>query len=60
MIVDINILTLQASEVSEVRWFGLEKVRNEIKTGSERFCVPTAGLDVLREYLKKQVSAENA
>ena len=58
--VDIGALTLQASEVSEVRWFGLKEVWNEIKISRERFCVPTAGLNVLREYLKKQMPAEHA
>lgn len=52
--VDISSLTLQASEVSEVRWFDLEEVWNEIKTDRHRFCVPTAGLNVLREYLKER------
>ena len=45
-------LTLQESEVSEVRWFDLDEVWNEIKTDRSRFCVPTGGLRVLREYLK--------
>ena len=52
--VNIGSLQLQASEVSEVRWFDLEEVREEIKTCRERFCVPTAGLNVLREYLNGQ------
>ena len=51
--VDINSLTLQKSEVSEVRWFDLEEVWNEIQTDRHRFCVPTGGLKVLREYLKE-------
>ena len=52
--VEIRSLTLQASEVSEVRWFDLEEVWNEIKIDRHRFCVPTAGLNVLREYLKER------
>ena len=46
-------LTLQESEVSEVRWFGLDEVWNEIVTERDRhrFCVPTEGLEVLRSYL---------
>ena len=47
-------LTLQESEVSEVRWFDLDEVWNEIKTDRSRFCVPAGGLRVLREYLKTQ------
>ena len=49
--VEITTLTLQESEVSEVRWFDLDEVWNEIKTDRSRFCVPTGGLKVLREYL---------
>lgn len=52
--VDISSLTLQSSEVSEVRWFDLEEVWTEIQTSSERFCVPSAGLNVLRTYLKER------
>ena len=47
-------LTLQESEVSEVRWFDLDEVWNEIKIDRSRFCVPAGGLRVLREYLKTQ------
>ena len=50
--VDILTLKLQEAEVSEVRWFDLDEVWNEIKTDRSRFCVPTGGLNVLREYLK--------
>ncbi len=47
-------LTLQASEVSEVRWFDLQAVWREIQQGQrQRFCVPTEGLKVLRDYLEK-------
>jgi len=49
--VNIQDLTLQESEVSEVRWFDLDEVWNEIHRSRERFCVPTVGLNVLREYL---------
>ena len=49
--VDISALTLQESEVSEVRWFDLEDVWNEIHRSRERFCVPTGGLKVLKDYL---------
>ena len=50
--VNIQELTLQESEVSEVRWFDLDEVWNEIHRSRERFCVPTAGLNVLREFLR--------
>ena len=43
--------TLQESEVDEVGWFDLEEVWTEIQTSRERFCMPTQGMNVLREYL---------
>ena len=49
--VDLNTLTLQKSEVSEVRWFNLDDVWKEIQTDRHRFCVPSGGLKVLKEYL---------
>ena len=52
--VEIENLSLQASEVDEVRWFDLEEVYREIQTTRERFCVPTEGLQVLRDYLSRQ------
>ena len=52
--VDIDALTLQESEVDEVRWFDLEEVWKEIQTKRDRFCMPTQGLNVLREYLQKK------
>ena len=50
--VRIEELKLQEEEVDEVRWFDLEEVREEIKTSRKRFCVPTEGLEILRNYLK--------
>ena len=50
--VDIRALKLQESEVSEVRWFDLDEVWQEIRVDRSRFCVPSEGLAVLREYLK--------
>lgn len=50
--VDLDKLTLQADEVDEVRWFGLEEVWREIQTDRRRFCVPASGLGLLRDYLK--------
>ena len=49
--VDVGTLTLQSTEVDEVRWFGLDEVWDEIQRSRERFCVPTPGLKVLRQYL---------
>ena len=52
--VAIEDMRLQESEVSEVRWFDLDSVWDEIQSGNRsRFCVPTAGLKVLRDYLGK-------
>ena len=51
--VEIGDLTLQQSEVSEVRWFDLDEVWDEIHRTRELFCVPAGGLKVLREYLTK-------
>lgn len=48
----VDRFTLQESEVSEVRWFDLDEVWNEICFGDRhRFCVPTEGLNVLRTWL---------
>ena len=49
--IEIQNLTLQVSEVDEVRRFDLEEVYKEIQVTRERFCVPSAGLQVLRDYL---------
>ena len=49
--VEIEKLTLQESEVEEVRWFDLEAVWQEITQRRDRICVPVAGLAVLREAL---------
>ena len=52
--VEIGELTLQQSEVSEVHWFDLNEVWDEIHKTRTRFCVPTGGLKVLRKYLAGQ------
>ena len=44
---------LQASEVDEARWFDLEEVWAEIQTNRDRFCMARAGLNILRDYLKR-------
>ncbi len=50
--VEIGKLALQRSEVSEVRWFDQDKVWEEIRRGDRhRFCVPTEGLELLRDYI---------
>lgn len=52
--VDIDSLTLQASEVDEVRWFDIDEVWEEIHYSRERFCVPTEGLEAIRDYLRNR------
>lgn len=51
--VDIRSLILQASEVDEVKWFDLKAVWIEIQKDRSRICVPTGGLNVLIEYLRR-------
>lgn len=53
-LVDIGILSLQKSEVEEVRWFDLKEVAEEIKVSRKRFCVPTEGLGILMRYLAER------
>lgn len=53
--VDADRLTLQESEVDEVRWFSLTEVRDEIRTSRKRFCVPAEGLNVLISYLNADI-----
>ncbi len=52
--VDAANLRLQESEVSEVRWFPLDEVAEEIRSSRARFCVPSDGLAVLSEYLARR------
>ena len=49
--VETETLTLQKSEVEEVRWFHLDAVWEEIQHSRERICVPSQGLLVLKKYL---------
>ena len=50
--VNIEKLSLQESEVEEVRWFALDEVAEEIKTSRDRFCVPSEGLSILTHFLE--------
>ena len=52
--VRIEDMTIQKSELSEVRWFDLDEIWDEIRVDRERFCVPTPGLKVLRDYLMEE------
>ena len=53
MVGDRRTLKLQEAEAAEVRWCYVSEGWNEIMADRIRFCVPTGGLNVLREYLKK-------
>ena len=45
--VEICDLHIQRSELSEVRWFDMQEVWDEIQVNRDRFCVPMMGLKVL-------------
>ena len=51
--VNISDLHIQESELSEVRWFDMQEVWDEIQVNRDRFCVPRGGLKVLMEYLEE-------
>ncbi len=51
--VDADDLVLQSSEVESVAWFDIDEVWDEIQHCRDRFCVPTDGLRLLREYINK-------
>ena len=57
--VDASALTLQESEVEDVRWFDLGEVIRETASGSTYFCAPAKGLDVLDRWLKARAYGEN-
>ena len=57
--VELNSLTLQEAEVSEVRWFNLDDVWDEIQFSRKRFCMPTEGLNLLRDYLTMNPIPDN-
>ena len=50
--VRIEDMKIQESELSEVRWFDLEEVWEEIQHRRDRFCVPIPGMKVLIDYLR--------
>ena len=54
--VEISELSLQESEVEEVRWFDLVEVYEEIQRDRSRICVPYGSLKLLRDYLKNHYS----
>ena len=49
--VELGTLTLQRSEVEEVRWFNLHSVYQEVLAGSNRICASAQGLNLLRTFL---------
>ena len=50
--VELGALIPQASEISELRWFDLDEVRDEIRRSRERFCVPSQSLALLCRCLE--------
>lgn len=52
--VDADALTLQKSEVEEVRWFPLEEVAEEIRSRQDRICISERELQVLTDYLRDE------
>ena len=50
-LVDEKELVLQQSEVSDVHWFALDDVMEEIGHSRERFCVSQQGLAIARDYV---------
>ncbi len=55
--VDISALRLQASEVEEVRWFGLTQALGEIPRRRDLFCVPLESLRLLERFLQAEGEA---
>ena len=51
--VDEKSLTLQVSELDEVKWFGLDELWNGGMIDRRRFCVPGESLRILRSYLER-------
>ena len=51
--VDINDLTLQTSEVDEVRWFPLTAVAEALQSEHSQICVSQEGLETLIHYLNQ-------
>ncbi|MBQ6679004.1 MAG: serine hydrolase [Lachnospiraceae bacterium] len=49
--VDTAGLVLQESEVSEVRWFDLQEVCEQLDLRPDLFCIPKGGLEALTAYL---------
>jgi len=52
--VELRDLKLQKEEVEEVRWFGLEETWEAVQRDDQRFCVPSGGLKVLRQWLREK------
>lgn len=50
--VDERTLRLQPEEVADAQWFDLEELRAAVEAGDERFCVSTAGLKLLTDWLQ--------
>ena len=52
--VDIADLVLQKEEVVAVEWFALEETYAECQKSREKFCVPSGGLEIVREFMTEK------
>ena len=52
--VDIADLVLQKEEVEAVEWFALEETYAECQKSREKFCVPSGGLEIVREFMTEK------
>ena len=51
--VDISKLTIQKEELDSVEWFDFDEVYEACQPPRDkRFCVPSGGLKIIRDYLK--------
>ena len=49
--VELSSLTLQESEVEEVRWFPVNELRRDLERRRDVFCVPSEGFGLLCRFL---------
>ena len=47
-------LVLQKEEVEAVEWFALEETYAECQKSREKFCVPSGGLEIVREFMTEK------
>ena len=52
--VDEKSLVLQPEEVEAVEWFDFEDTLEACRRGSDFFCVPVGGMEVVKQYLERK------